>query len=99
MPQIELEFNIKKGYSDVVLTGRNLTSEDYMQLPIIQWAVKNVGPLQTSSPGEVLHGHGWEIYADWERYLKHLDNKPRVVLKLDCELDSRLITDFWMRFQ
>lgn len=27
------------------------------------------------------------------------DNTPRVVLKLHSQVDQRLITEFWMRFQ
>lgn len=95
---IELEFNIEKGYSDVVLKGRKVTKDDYMTLPIVLWAVKNIGPILTHEVGQILHGDGWEIYADWQSYLQGLDKKPRVVLKLDCELDTRLILDFWMRF-
>lgn len=95
----ELPFDINKAYSDVVLRGKNLTKIDYMQLPIIQWAVKNIGPLKTASVGEILHGEGWEIYADWQDYINKVDDKPRVVLKCKHELDSRLITEFWMRFQ
>lgn len=96
---LELEFDINKGYNDVVLKGKRLTKLDYMQLPIIQWAVKNIGELRTNGVGEILHGDGWEIYADWQGYLNKLDDKPRVVLKCTHELDSRLVTEFWMRFQ
>jgi hypothetical protein len=99
MQKIELEFDIHKGYSDVVLKGRKITKDDYLDLPIIQWAVKNIGPILTANPGEILHGQGWEIYADWQSYLTRLDNKPRVVLRLAEPVDDRLITDFWMRFQ
>jgi hypothetical protein len=99
MPHIALEFDIRKGYSNVVLEGKNLTKDDYMQLPVIKWAVKNIGPLLTSEPGQILYGEGWEIYADWEPYFEKVDRLPRVMLQCTCELDSRLITDFWMRFQ
>jgi hypothetical protein len=99
MQKIELEFDIHKGYSDVVLKGRELTKDDYMSLPVIQWAVKNVGPILTANPGEILHGQGWEIYADWQGYLADADQTPRVVLRLEEPVDDRLITDFWMRFQ
>jgi len=99
MPKIELEFNIQKGYSDVVLTGKTVTQENYMQLPIVKWAVKNIGPILTNHPNEILYGEGWEISADWDPYWIGVDGAPRVVLQCDCELDSRLITDFWMRFQ
>ena len=99
MPRYQLKFDIQKGYSDVVLTGKTVAKEDIMQLPIVQWAVKNIGPLLTSDPGQILHGEGWEIYADWDPYLIGLDGTPQVMLQCTCELDSRLITDFWMRFQ
>ena len=96
---LELEFNINKAYSDVVLKGKNLSKRDYMALPIVQWAVKNIGPLKTTKVGEILPGDGWEIYADWQYYLNNVDEKPRVVLKCKCDLDSRLVTEFWMKFQ
>jgi hypothetical protein len=99
MQKIELEFNIHRGYSNVVLKGRRITKDDYMALPIIQWAVKNIGPILTSEEGQVLYGEGWEIYADWQSYIGGVDKTPRVVLKLDRQVDQRLITDFWMRFQ
>ena len=99
MSRYQLEFDIRKGYSDVVLEGKNLTKDDYMRLPIIKWAVKNIGPILTANPGEILHGQGWSIHADWEPYFNGVDRTPRVVLQCTCELDSRLITDFWMRFQ
>jgi hypothetical protein len=99
MPQIELEFDLTKGYGDVVLKGRTLSKTDYMQLPIVKWAVKNVGELRTDQQGQVLYGDGWEIFADWQTYLNGLDKRPRVVLKLTQQVDQRLITDFWMRFQ
>jgi hypothetical protein len=96
---IELEFDIQKGYSDVVLEGKTLTKQDYTQLPIVQWAVKNIGPILTNEPGQILYGEGWEIYADWNNYINEVDDTPRVVLKCKHELDSRLITEFWIRFQ
>lgn len=96
---VELEFDIEKGYSNVVLEGKTLTKLHYMQLPIVQWAVKNIGPVLTSEPGQILYGEGWEIYADWNDYINAVDNTPRVVLKCNHKLDSRLITEFWMRFQ
>lgn len=99
MSVIELEFDIHKGYTDVVLKGRKISKDDYMQLPIIQWAVKNIGPILTSEPGQILYGQGWEIYADWQSYIGGIDRTPRVVLKLNRQVDQRLITDFWMRFQ
>jgi hypothetical protein len=99
MQKIELEFDIHKGYSDVVLKGRKITRDDYIALPIIQWAVKNVGPILTANPGEILHGEGWEIYADWQGYLARADQCPKVVIRLTEPVDDRLITDFWMRFQ
>lgn len=95
----ELTFDIRKGYSDVVLQGRTITPDDYMQLPIIAWAVQNIGAIRTAKPGEILHGDGWEIFADWQNYLSGVDNTPRVVLKLHSQVDQRLITEFWMRFQ
>lgn len=99
MPRYQLRFDIQKGYSDVVLTGKAVAKEDVMQLPIVQWAVKHIGPLLTSEPGQILHGEGWEIYADWDPYWIGVDRCPQVMLQCTCELDSRLITDFWMRFQ
>ena len=96
---IELEFNIQKGYSDVVLNGKTVTQENYLDLPIVKWAVKNIGPILTNEPNQVLYGEGWEIHADWDPYWIGVDGAPRVVLQCTCELDSRLITDFWMRFQ
>ena len=99
MPQYQLKFDIQKGYSDVVLTGKTVDKEDLMQLPIVQWAVKNIGPLLTSEKGQILYGEGWEIHADWDPYWIGVDGTPQVVLQCNCELDSRLITDFWMRFQ
>jgi hypothetical protein len=99
MQKIELEFDIHKGYSNVVLKGRKITRDDYIALPIIQWAVKNVGPILTANPGEILHGEGWEIYADWQGYLARADQCPKVVIRLTEPVDDRLITDFWMRFQ
>ena len=99
MQTIDLEFDIHKGYSNVVLNGKTLTKEDFMSLPVIQWAVKNIGPILTSEPGQILHGDGWEIYADWQGYLAHTDQYPKVMLKLSRPVDDRLLTDFWMRFQ
>jgi len=99
MSQIELEFNIQKGYNDVVVEGKRVSREDYMRLPIVQWAVKNIGPLLTSEPNQILYGEGWEIYADWDPYWIGVDGAPRVVLKCSHDLDSRLITQFWMKFQ
>lgn len=96
---IELDFDIQKGYTDVVLKGRKITPADYMELPIVQWCVKNVGHIKTANPGEILHGDGWEIFADWQNYIGGVDKTPRVVLKLHTEVDQRLITEFWMRFQ
>jgi hypothetical protein len=98
MPKLTLEFDIQKGYSDVVLSGKTLTKEHYMQLPIIQWAVKNIGPILTAAPGEILHGDGWQIYADWDHFKYGVDGAPRVMLQCNTELGTRLITDFWIRF-
>ena len=99
MQKVELEFNIHRGYSNVELKGRRITKDDYMAFPIIQWAVKNVGPILTAKEGDILHGEGWEIYADWQGYLARADHYPKVVIRLTEPVDQRLITDFWMRFQ
>lgn len=96
---MKLKFDIQKGYSDVVLKGKHLTKEDYMQLPVIKWLIDNVGPLHTSQVGEILHGDGWEIYADWDPYWLGVDGAPEVCVIIKEPVNEQLITKFWMKFQ
>ena len=97
---IQLEFDQQKAYGDVIF-GHDITYEDYMSVPVIRWCSEHIGSLNWPiRPGEQVHGDGWEIYADWSRWMlaKHRDIPPRTVLILREEVDQKLITEFWMRF-
>jgi len=97
---IELEFNQRKAYGDVVF-GHNIAYEDYLSVPIVRWCIKNIGPMRwPKNPSDSLCGEGWEIYADWSRWMaaKYRDNPPRTILKLYNDVDSKLLTEFWIKF-
>jgi hypothetical protein len=96
---MKLSFDIQKGYSDVVLTGKTITKEDYIAVPIIKWLIDNVGPIITANPGEILHGDGWEIYTDWDPYWIGVDGAPQVCVIIKKHVDDKLLTKFWMKFQ
>ena len=96
---IELEFNTDKAYGMTVF-GQDITYEDYVTLPIVRWCIRNIGPMQwPMRPGDRLCGEGWEVYADWTKWMsgKH-DIPPRTVLLLDNDTDPKLITEFWIKF-
>jgi hypothetical protein len=97
---IELEFDQRRAYGDIVF-GHNISYEDYLSVPIVCWCINNIGPLNwPMRPGDKLGGEGWEIYADWSRWMaaKYRDTPPRTVLILYDDTDSRLLTEFWMKF-
>ena len=97
---IQIEFDQKKAYGDVVF-DHEIKLEDYHRVPIVDWCVKNIGPMNwPKSPGETLAGKGWEVYADWSRWMaaKYRDNPPRTVLILEDDVDPKRLTEFWMKF-
>lgn len=97
---IEMEFDHQRAYGDVVF-GENITYEDYLTVPIVRWCIKNIGPLHWPiSPGDSLSGEGWEVYADWSLWMsaKFYDRPPRTVLLLTDDVDSKLLTEFWIKF-
>jgi len=96
---MKLAFDIQKGYSDVVLTGKTITKEDYNAVPIIKWLIDNVGPILTAAPGEILYGDGWEIYTEWDNYLLGVDGAPQVYVIITKPISDQLLTKFWMKFQ
>jgi hypothetical protein len=96
---MKLKFDIQKGYSDVVLTGKHISKEDYVAVPIIKWLIDNVGPILTANPGEILHGDGWEIYVDWDPYWLGVDGAPQVYAIIAEPVSEQLVTKFWMKFQ
>lgn len=96
---LKLKFDIQKGYSDVVLNGKVITKQDYEVVPVIKWLINNVGPILTCSPGEILHGEGWEIYVDWDPYWLGVDGVPEVCVIIKKPVDDQLLTKFWMKFQ
>lgn len=94
---IRLEFDSDKGYGSGFRT-KSITKEDYLSLPVLKWCHEKLGPINfPKDPNEVLTGDGWEIYADWEGYLKGID-KPRIYVIIDKQINQRLITEFWMKF-
>jgi hypothetical protein len=97
---IQLEFDQRKAYGDVIF-NHDITYEDYMSVPVIRWCSEHIGLLRWPiRPGEQVSGEGWEIYADWSKWMaaKYRDIPPRTVLILHEEVDQKLITEFWMRF-
>lgn len=97
---MKLEFDPDKGYGSTPVRKKRLERKDYLTLPVIRWCHERIGPIRwPKSVNEVLTGEGWQIYAQWDDYLKHLDNKPRTYVIINKDIDQRLITEFWMRFQ
>lgn len=96
---LELEFNIDKGYTNIV-TRQILILEDYLSQPVISWCHEKIGPiLWPKDVNEILRGDGWEISADWNKWLYDRDKNPRTCVIIHKDIDPQLITEFWMRFQ
>lgn len=96
---MKLEFDINKGYKDIV-DKKVLTLEDYLNQPVIFWCHEKIGPMKwPKDVNEILSGDGWEISADWTRWMYDRSTKPEVSVIIHKDVDSRLLTDFWIRFQ
>ena len=97
---VDLVFDSEKGYGRGI-KGKVATKEDYLSLPVIKWCHEKVGPLKfPKDPNEILTGDGWEIYSDWNDilYKDSVDLRPGLHVIIHKEINSRLITEFWMKF-
>ena len=95
---MKLEFDIDKGYTNIC-NKKVLELDDYLNQPVIRWCHERIGPMSwPKGVNEVLCGDGWEIATDWENVIQYLDN-PRIYVIIHKDIDSKLLTDFWMRFQ
>lgn len=98
MPII-LEYDVDRAYSTVV-DKKFLELEDYLAQPLIRWCHRNIGPMNWPKlPEEILQGDGWEIAVDWSKWMFNRSTKPEACVIIHKDIDSQLLTDFWMRFQ
>lgn len=98
MQKVMLEFDPDRGYTNVV-NRKFLILEDYLSQPVIHWCHERIGAMRwPKEVNEILTGDGWEIYADWGPWLNQVD-KPRTYVIITKQVEQRLITEFWMRFQ
>lgn len=96
---MKLEFDPDKGYGRDPVTKKYLVKDDYLSLPVVRWCHERIGPIDwPKDVNEILRGEGWEIFADWDGWLRNVD-KPRTYVIIHTSLDTKLVTDFWMRFQ
>lgn len=96
---LELEFNIELGYTKTI-NKQILVLEDYLDQPVIRWCHEKVGPIVwPKDVNEILRGDGWEISADWTKWMHNRSTKPRVCVIIKKDIDPQLVTEFWMRFQ
>jgi hypothetical protein len=94
---LTLEFDPDKGYGNRWLSGRNPDLTQYMAFPIVRWCHKHIGPINwPKAKGEAINGQGWQIHTEWQQDHPDAQFTTRVYVRSD--LDSRLITEFWMRF-
>ena len=96
---MKLEFDTDKGYKNIA-DKKVLSLEDYLSQPVIRWCHERIGPLKwPKDPNEILCGDGWEICADWTKWMHDRSTKPEVSVIIHKDINSQLVTDFWMRFQ
>ncbi len=96
---LELEFDIDLGYTNIV-NRQMLILEDYLSQPVIRWCHEKIGPIcWPKDVNEILRGDGWEISADWSVWMYDRSRNPRVCVIINKEVDTQLLTDFWIRFQ
>lgn len=98
MPTI-LEYDVDRAYATVA-DKKTLDLEDYLAQPLLLWCHKNIGPIKwPREPAEIMHGDGWEIAVDWNKWMLNHSNKPEACVIINKDIDPQLLTDFWMRFQ
>ena len=99
MNPLVLDFDIELGYTKTV-NKQILVLEDYLDQPVIRWCHEKIGPIKwPKEVNEILIGDGWEIAADWNKWMLNRSTNPRVSVIIHKEIDTHLITEFWMRFQ
>jgi hypothetical protein len=47
-------------------TAPKMTADHFRQLDLVRWVEKNIGEMYDPVPGEMLHGIGWYIIAEFD---------------------------------
>jgi len=100
MQEMILEFRASKGYGNAILRGKSPELADYLQLPVVDWCVQNIGDIcWPKDLHESLHGDGWVIHVEWDHWTNTVDTAPRTYVIITKPISNELVTKFWMKFQ
>ena len=96
--RLQYNFDAVRSNADSVWgnnTAAKVSADHFRQLDLIQWIEGNIGEMYEPVPGEMLHGIGWYVIAEYD------PDYSGVIHCLDVDdgaLDERQVTEFLLRF-